>query len=153
MTTATATHDNLVSPGPEEQPELVELDRQIKEILSTGARSAKLVSAEGVEIEIPASAFHALELVAEGMAHGQTIMLIPQGKELTTQQAAEILHVSRPHVVKLLESGEVPFHRVGSHRRVKIEDVLAYREQRNARRREALEELIRLSEQAPGGYR
>jgi hypothetical protein len=55
-------------------------------------------------------------------------------------------------LIKLLDDNEIPHHRVGSHRRVRIEDMLAYRERRNARRREALERLTRLSEEAPGGY-
>ncbi len=153
MAVETPVKDTLVTPEPDEEEELVVLDREIKEIVAHGARTAKLVSADGEAIDIPASAFHALELVVDGMAHGQTMLLMPQGKELTTQQAADLLHISRPHVIKLLEKDEMPFHRVGSHRRIRIEDVLAYRERRNARRRSELEELTRLSEELPGGYR
>jgi excisionase family DNA binding protein len=152
MAVEAPVQENVVSPEPDEEADLVELDREIKEILSKGEATAKLVNADGHEIEIPASAFHALELVVDGMAHGQTMILLPQGKELTTQQAADLLHVSRPHLIKLLDDNEIPHHRVGSHRRVRIEDMLAYRERRNARRREALERLTRLSEEAPGGY-
>jgi len=144
--------ENLVRPEPAEARDLVELHRQLEQMFSKGERTAKLVSPHGDEVEIPASAFHALQLVADGMAKGLTMMLVPQGKELTTQQAADILHVSRPHVIKLLEQGEMPHQFVGTHRRIKIEDLLAYRAKRNARRREQLDELTRLSEQLPGGY-
>lgn len=78
-------------------------------------------------IGIPASAFHALRLVVEAMSRGQTVVLAPQEEELTSQQAADLLRVSRPHLVKLPEGGEIPFHRVGTHRRIRLEDVLAYR--------------------------
>lgn len=152
MPAETPIPDHLIRPEPEEQDALVELERQLETMLSQGNRTAKLISPHGNEVELPASAFHALQLVADGMAKGLTMMLLPQGKELTTQQAADILHVSRPHVIKLLEQGEMPYHQVGTHRRVKIEDVFAYREKRNKRRREQLDELTRLSEQLPGGY-
>ncbi len=152
MTVETAIPENLVRPEPAEEQGLLELHHQLVEMLSKGDRTAKLVSPHGDEVEVPASAFHALQLVADGMAQGLTIMLVPQGKELTTQQAADILHVSRPHLVKLLEQGEMPYHHAGTHRRIKIEDVLAYRAKRNARRREQLDELTRLSEELPGGY-
>jgi excisionase family DNA binding protein len=79
--------------------------------------------------------------------------VIPHDKQLTSQEAAEILSVPRPHLIKLLDRGELPFHRVGSHRRIKIGDALAYRERRDAERRAALAELTRLSEDLPGGYR
>lgn len=87
------------------------------------------------------------------MAQGLTITLIPHDKELTTKEAADILNVSRPFLIRLLDRGELPYHRVGTHRRLRVEDVLAYREQRAARRREKLRELTRLSEEVEGGYR
>jgi len=88
------------------------------------------------------------------MAEGLTIVLMPHGKELTTQEAAELLHVSRPHLVKLCDDGELAHHRVGAHRRLKIEDVLEYREQRAKTRREHLRDLTRESrELTEGGYR
>ncbi len=71
--------------------------------------------------------------------------LVPHGKELTTQQAADLLHVSRPHLLKLLDERVIDHYKVGSHRRVRIEDFLAYRESRASRRREKLDELTRLS--------
>ena len=74
------------------------------------------------------------------------------GKELTTQEAADLLHVSRPHLVKLLDEGTIDHYKVGTHRRVRIEDVLAYRERRATVRREKLDELTRLSEELEGGY-
>lgn len=86
------------------------------------------------------------------MADGRSITLVPHDKELTTQEAADILHVSRPHLIKLLDRGDFPFHRVGTHRRIRIEDVLTYRDRRDAERSAALDELTKLSEELPGGY-
>jgi excisionase family DNA binding protein len=112
-----------------------------------------VLGADGNDIELPASALEALRMVVDAMSHGQAVTLIPHAKDLTSQEAAGILHVSRPHLIKLLDRGELPFHRVGTHRRIKIEDALAYRERRDAERRAALTELTRLSEELPGGYR
>lgn len=104
-------------------------------------------------IGIPGSAFEALRLAVDAMSKGQTIVLAPQEEELTSQQAADLLRVSRPHLIKLLDEGQIPFHRVGTHRRVRLEDVLAYRRKRSEDRREKLDELTRLSEDFEGGYR
>jgi excisionase family DNA binding protein len=112
-----------------------------------------VVGADGHHIELPASALEAVRMVVEAMSHGESVTVIPHDKHLTSQEAAGILSVSRPHLIKLLDRGELPFHRVGTHRRIKIEDVLAYRERRDAERRAALAELTRLSEELPGGYR
>lgn len=111
----------------------------------------RLVGTAGDSIEIPPSAFEALRVVVDAMARGQTITLVPVGKELTSQQAAELLLVSRPHLIKLLDRGEIPFHRVGHHRRIRVEDVLAYRGRRSDERERALAELARMSQDA-GGY-
>ncbi len=152
MAVATPLPENLVRAERAELPGLRELVRQLDEIIERGGEGARLVGSEGEEVDVPASALRALRLVAEGMAGSLTLSLIPHGKELTTQEAADLLHVSRPHLVKLLDEGTIPHHRVGTHRRVRIEDVLAYHAERTQRRREELRELTRLSQEAEGGY-
>lgn len=152
MTTAThQRQDNLLHAAPEEGEALETLRLKIDE-LAHEHRTARLVGSDGETMELPASAFHALKLVVEGMARGQTLTLVPHGQELTTQEAADLLHVSRPHLVKLLDDGTIPHYRVGTHRRVRIEDVLAYRKARAGARRTKLDELTRLSEELDGGY-
>jgi excisionase family DNA binding protein len=149
---STILPDNLVHADPAEQQEIERLRGRIDEIYHVDGK-ALLVGPVGEEpVELPVSAFAALRFVVDAMANGQTILLIPHGKELTTQQAADMLHVSRPHVVKLCDAAELPFHRVGKHRRIRIEDLLAYRERRATTRRAALRRLTELSEAVDGGY-
>jgi excisionase family DNA binding protein len=150
----TAVPEHVLSPDPSEQEELIELREQLARIASRRRKpAARLVAPDGSEVEIPASAFAALRAVVRDMAQGLTITLIPHDKELTTKEAADILNMSRPFLVRLLDRGEIPFHRVRTHRRLNVEDVLAYRELRAARRREQLRKLTELSEQLEGGYR
>jgi excisionase family DNA binding protein len=154
MSTTTGLPEHVLSPDPSEQDGLVELREQLARIAGRRRRPvARLVSPEGIEVEIPSSAFAALQAIVRDMAQGLTITLIPHDKELTTKEAADVLNVSRPFLVKLLDRGEMPYHRVGTHRRLNVEDVLAYRDLRAKRRREKLRELTELSEQIEGGYR
>src|SRR6266542_1495830 len=146
----TAIPDHVLSPDPSE---LDELREQLTRIAAQREPTARLVGPDGSEVEIPASAFAALQAVVRDMAQGLTITLIPHDKELTTKEAADILNISRPFLVKLLDRGEIPHHRVGTHRRLRVEDVLAYRELRAKRRREHLRTLTELSEQLEDGYR
>ncbi len=150
--TTPKTQDNLVAPDPADAEVMARLSAEINEIYREHGK-ARLLGPDGEMIGIPGSAFHALRLVVDAMSKGQTIVLAPQEEELTSQQAADLLRVSRPHLVKLLDSGEIPFHRVGTHRRVRLEDVLAYRRSRSQERREKLDKLTRLSEDFEGGYR
>ena len=153
MSTATDP-EHIVSPDPSERDELIELREQLARMAAQQGRGvARVVGPDGIEAEIPASAFAALQAAVRDMAQGLTITLIPHDKELTTREAADILNLSRPFLVKLLDRGDIPYHRVGTHRRLNVEDVLAYRELRAARRRERLRELTGLSEQIEGGYR
>ena len=69
------------------------------------------------------------------MARGDSITLVPRHKELPTQQAAEVLNISRSFLIKFLYRGEIPYRREGTHRRIKLEEVLAYRDRRAAKRR------------------
>ncbi len=96
-------------------------------------------------LHLPDSVVEVLSKTFSYLAQGKDVTVIPRTVNVTTQQAAEILHVSRPFVVKLLESGEIPFHKVGKHRRVLLEDVIAYKEQIDRKR---LKTLCKLSEQA-----
>lgn len=146
------TKDNLVAPDPADAEVMTRLSTEINEIYSEHGE-ARLLGPDGEMIGIPASAFQALRLAVDAMSRGKTIVLAPQEEELTSQQAADLLRVSRPHLVKLLDDGEMPFHRVGTHRRVRLEDVLTYRSKRSRKRREKLDELSRLSEDFEGGYR
>jgi excisionase family DNA binding protein len=152
MAVATPHPDMLVRAEREDLDDLREFARRLNETMESDGEGVRLVGPTGEEIEVPAAAVNALKLVAEGMSAGLALSLIPYGKELTTQEAADLLHVSRPHLVKLLEEGRIAHHRVGTHRRVRLEDVLAFATERTERRREELRELTRLSQEAEGGY-
>jgi excisionase family DNA binding protein len=98
----------------------------------------------------PAVARMMLDLLAH-IGRGEAVNLISSGSELTTQQAADILNVSRPFLVRLLDSGELPFHKVGTHRRMKASDVIEYRRRRAGKQKVALAELARLGQEIDAG--
>jgi excisionase family DNA binding protein len=100
---------------------------------------------------LPEAVFYVLERVAEVMARGDSITVVPVGKELTSQQAADLLNVSRQYLVRLLDEGKIPFRKTGKHRRLRIEDVLSFKEARDQEREEGLRELSRLTQEF-GGY-
>lgn len=124
----------------------------LDKLASDDKATGRLVDMSGNETEIPASAVEAFRVVVRGMASGETISVIPLGRDMTTQQVADLLHVSRPHVVALVERGEIPHHMVGAHRRIRAEDALEYRSARNRSRRAALDKLTKLAEESDGGY-
>lgn len=103
-------------------------------------------------VELPTSALQLLVDVLGELADGNAVRIVPIHAELTTQEAADILNVSRPHLVKLLESGELPFHKTGKHRRVRFEALMTYKEQRQAQSERALEELARQAQELGLGY-
>jgi excisionase family DNA binding protein len=144
--------ETVVRAEPAELDRISALRDQIDAMLQ-GPHKAYLIGPEGRRIELPPSAVEALKVVVDALTRGQSVTLVSQDKELTSQVAADMLYVSRPHLIKLLDQGEIPFHRVGTHRRLRFEDVLAYRDRRDAQRKAALDELARLSEELPGGYK
>ena len=108
-------------------------------------RHASLRSPDGQQLEIPDSIYKVLVAAVGAMAQGNAVSIVPVHHELTTQQAAELLGVSRPHLVKLVDAGEIPHHKTGSHRRIYFEDLMRYRDVRDAERSAALRELTRKS--------
>ena len=83
----------------------------------------------------------------DNIERGSGVTVMPLGMVLTTAEAAEVLNVSRPHVVKLLESGEIPFHKVGTHRRILLSDLVKFRDKRQQRFREAMLRIYDVTEE------
>lgn len=107
---------------------------------------------ESDDLVLPGHVLQILLDVLSEMSKGNAISLIPHHQEVSTQEAANLINVSRPFLVGLLEDGEIPFRKVGAHRRVLLTDVLAYREKTECMRTQALDELAALSQEEGMGY-
>src|SRR5215210_3180046 len=107
---------------------------------------AKLVAPSGRSYELPHSVFSVLERVVAEMARGNAVKVLPVHAELSTQEAADLLNVSRPHLVHLLEQGEMKYRKVGTHRRVRLDELIVYKERRDAARLVALDEMARTAQ-------
>jgi excisionase family DNA binding protein len=127
-----------------------EYDRALIEDLAgrisrPGQQRLRLVTEDGQEYELPESVHQVLRDAVHLMASGESVALVPIQSEVSPQQAATILKVSRPYVTRLLDDGVIAFHRVGSHRRIKLSDLLAYKERRDRSREEDPRRLSRMS--------
>ncbi len=143
-----------VSAPPGQQVSVAKLSKLLDSLAHARPKSAaacRLVGPQGEEVAIPEAIFYVLERVAEVMARGDSLTIVPVGKELTTQQAADLLNVSRQYLVRLLDDGRLPFTKTGKHRRLRIEDVLAFKDKRDQERRSSLNALSQLTEEF-GGY-
>lgn len=140
---ATSTLEGTILPPSEPLEALVAMfDRLGDEAIAT------LSSSNGEHLALPPEVLEALRGVVEAMAQGQAVTVVPVHQRLTTQEAADLLGVSRPTVVKLLESGEIPFEQPGRHRRLRLADVLAYRERASIDRRSALDRMVEIADRA-----
>ena len=117
-----------------------------------GRNSPLTLQVEDEPLELPASAVALLMDILEAMAAGRGVMIIPENAELTTVQAAEVLNVSRPFLIKLLEENAIPFRKVGKHRRVRMEDVMAYKERIDHEREAILDHLAEEAQEHDMGY-
>lgn len=139
-------------------PQDVSLARVSGQLLSSYARRKKplsfTVAESGQEqpIELPAGAVALLMDILEAMAAGRGVTIIPENAELTTVEAASILNVSRPFLIKLLSDKVIPHRLVGKHRRVLIDDVMTYKERIDAEREDVLAQLTAAAQEHDLGY-
>lgn len=134
--------------------EVAEIAKVLKVALAKtkGRRpKSRFVGPDGESSKIPHSVLQVMAKATESLARGDSVSVVRVDAELTTKQAADILNVSRQYLVRLIEEGALPARRTGSHRRVQLQDVLAYKKMRDRRRRAALRKLVRITEEA-GGY-
>ncbi|MCB1507893.1 MAG: helix-turn-helix domain-containing protein [Hyphomicrobiaceae bacterium] len=103
-------------------------------------------------IELPTGAVALLMDILEAMATGRGVTIIPENAELTTVQAADVLNVSRPFLIKLLDEGRIPHHKVGKHRRIRMEDVMAYKADIDRKREAVLDLLAAEAQEQDMGY-
>lgn len=118
----------------------------VERLLSSGDDVLRIAAATG-EVELPGELRSVLSTVVASMRRGQAVTIVPHAMRLTTQQAADLLGVSRPTLVKLLEDGRIPYETPNRHRRIRLADLLDYQATRQAERRQALDDLTAAAQQ------
>jgi excisionase family DNA binding protein len=103
-------------------------------------------------VALPPALVHMFLQTVDHLNKGQAIALMAFNPLLSTHQAAKLLGVSRPYLIKLLERGEIGYHKTGAHRRIKLEDLMAYKEKRDRQRQEALEKMTRITQESEADY-
>jgi excisionase family DNA binding protein len=135
-----------IRPGSVRAHDLAVIERALAGAATPAEHGPHLVDADGTPVEVPDPILDMLRVMVHHLKAGHGVSVVPLQAELTTVEAAGLLNVSRPHLIKQLESGAIPFRMVGTHRRVRLVDVLAYRDRQDAQAREALDELTRQAE-------
>lgn len=151
MRTSAATKETFFAP---EAPQTGEIfDFMEAHAAKTGSRPAPQFflsgSEPGDQVQLPHEIYGILVKAVEAMRKGMAVTITPSSMTLTTQQAADLLGVTRPTIVKFLDDGKIPFEKPGTHRRVRLEDVIAYKEARKAEQYEALSTLGTVDDEDP----
>lgn len=143
-------------PTPEESALAKISSRELSAFLETQAdtQALSITDKTGVAhaVEIPVSALRLLVEVLTQLGEGNTVNLIPIHAELTTQEGADLLNISRPTFIKLLDDNKITYHRTGNRRKVKFTDVYQYKHQIDKKRFNALDELSELDQEMGLGY-
>ena len=141
----------MASLAKNENDPFIPLDKEHKQLVRMvdmlrSGKKTRLVSEDGTECFLSDTMLHVVERAAHVLVHGQAVSVVPRHRELTTQEAADILNISRPYLIRLLDKDTLPYNKTGSHRRLKLEDVLAYKAKRDKTTDESLDQLAQLSQ-------
>jgi excisionase family DNA binding protein len=131
---------NRLDPSELSPEDFLEVERLLGEVFGNQQRPA-LVNAAGERLELPQPVFDMLVHVLRSIRERRAIVMMPEDESFTSQAAADYLGMSRPFLISLLDKGEIPFHYVGSHRRIVFKDLLDYERKRDAARRAAMSNL------------
>jgi excisionase family DNA binding protein len=129
-----------------------DLAREASQAISGGRQKSLRVKIGDKELILPQAATRLIQHLLTEMAKGNAVTLVPIHAELTTQEAADFLNVSRPHLVRLLEQKKMDFHMVGTHRRIRFEDLMAFKASFEKNRLEAMDELASQAQKLGMGY-
>ena len=144
------TFENITRPSKEEQKAALEsydaLTAMLEEIKDKNPNIEIKESKE--KIKIPLSALKLLAKILKETSQGRPVSIVPIATEVTTQAAAEILGCSRPHIVKLLESGKIKFTKVGKHRRIRYEDIIKYKKEMKDLQERLINEIMDTDEKS-----
>jgi excisionase family DNA binding protein len=155
MTASLSDSPETLTPTAEDTLAAGELNRKLTQCSQSSERLRIQLTAaghSGEAVELPATVSRLVRQILAEMAQGNPITILAHHTELTTQQAADLLGVSRPFLIEQMEQGRLPFHRVGTHRRVRLRDVLDYKRRIDESRQEALAELTAQAEELGMGY-
>jgi excisionase family DNA binding protein len=156
MATLRNDFPETIAPTPDESRLAEESSRRLARFIAmkpaSPFRLSILSDDSPEEVSIPASAFRLLNDILTHMAKGNAVTLTPVHAELTTQQAADILNVSRPFLIEQLEKKLIPYRKVGTHRRILFKDVIDYKESMDRQRLKALDELSAQAQELDMGY-
>lgn len=156
MQSQSAKNSELVLPTKQETTLAEKSSRKLADyVQSTKEPTFQIVDSKGkkTKISFPVSALRLLIDILVQMAEGNAVTLLPIHAELTTQEAADLLNVSRPYLVKLLDSKKIPCRKVGTRRRVLAEDILKYKENIDNERLKTLEKLTKEAQDLDMGYK
>lgn len=130
----------------EDRPALIELEDLLGQ-LDPESPSFQLVSTSGAAIDIPTPVFNLMQQMVHELLQGNSVTIVPIHKELTTQEAADILNVSRQYLVELLDAQTIPHTKVGTHRRIRFGNLMHYKTERDAKRQAGLSRMTKKSQE------
>jgi excisionase family DNA binding protein len=129
----------------EDRPNLIKLE-DLLEHLEPSTISSQIISTSGEAIDLPQPVLNLLRQMVHELLQGNSVTIVPIHKELTTQEAADILNISRQYLVEILEAQAIPYSKVGTHRRIRLGDLMNYKNDRDAKRQEGLSKMTKKSQ-------